>query len=140
MDKLERCTDVSVCGIAIHKRLNCTTSLADAPQHCYSSVSIPLPPGQEKKDQIECAIVVFRHFLFYRPPAMDRWCSALFVWKALFGTWVGMVKYWKNWLSNIFSSFFLNCFNLHWYFPKWTILSVCTCYIMYCTPRCLYLA
>lgn len=72
VDKLERCTDVSVCGIAIHKRLNCTTSLADAPQHCYSSVSIPLPPGQEKKDQIECAIVVFRHFLFYCPPAMDR--------------------------------------------------------------------
>lgn len=71
VDKLERCTDVSVCGIAIHKRLNCTTSLADAPQHCYSSVSIPLPPGQEKKDQIECAIVVFRHFLFYRPPL--RW-------------------------------------------------------------------
>lgn len=73
VDKLERCTDVGVCGIAIHKRLNCTASLADAPQHCYSSVSIPLPhPGQEKKDQIECAIVVFRHFLFYRPPAMDR--------------------------------------------------------------------
>lgn len=98
MDKLERCTNVSVCGIAIHKRLNCTTSLADAPQHCYSSVSIPLPhPGQEKKGPNRmCHSCISAFFVLSPPPAMDRWCSALFVWKALFGTWVGMVKYWKN--------------------------------------------
>lgn len=69
VDKLERCTDVSVCGIAIHKRLNCTASLADAPQHCYSSVSIPLPhPGQEKKGPNRMCHSCISAFFVLSPP------------------------------------------------------------------------